>query len=173
MHVFAISGLHIALIAGLLVTLLRVFRLPRGWCGFVVLPIIWCYTGVTGWQASAIRSTIMMSVILAGWCLKRPSDLLNSLAGAAVLILVWDPQQLFQASFQLSFCVVLSLALFSPLLDALRARLLAPDPLLPKELLPAWRRWLRGPLDLVTGGFMVSLAAWLGSIPLIAYYFHL
>src|SRR5262245_31825272 len=50
MHVFAISGLHIALIAGLLVTLLRVFRLRRGWCGFVVLPLIWCYTGVTGWQ---------------------------------------------------------------------------------------------------------------------------
>src|SRR6266545_3279335 len=75
MHVFAISGLHIALIAGLLVAVFRVFRLARTWCGLVVIPLIWCYTGVTGWQASAIRSTLMMTVIIAGWSLRRPSDL--------------------------------------------------------------------------------------------------
>jgi competence protein ComEC len=173
MHVFAISGLHIALIAGLLVAVLRVFRIPRAWCGLIVIPLIWCYTGVTGWQASAIRSTLMMTVIIAGWSLRRPSDLLNSLAAAAFIILLWDPQQLFQASFQLSFLVVFSLALFTPALEKVRKRLLAHDPLLPEELLPRWRRWSRPPLDFVTTGMVVSLASWLGSLPLIAYYFHL
>jgi competence protein ComEC len=173
MHVFAISGLHIALIAGLLVLVLRVFRLPRSLCGFLVIPLIWSYTGLTGWQASAIRSTIMMTVIIAGWSLRRPSDLVNSLATAAFIILLWDPQQLFQASFQLSFFVVLSLALFTPVLEQIRQRLLAHDPFLPERLLPAWRRWLRVPLDSVTTALTVSLAAWLGSIPLIACYFHL
>jgi competence protein ComEC len=173
MHVFAISGLHIALIAGLLVLVLRVFRLPRSLCGFLVIPFIWSYTGLTGWQASAVRSTIMMSVIIAGWSLRRPSDLVNSLATAAFIILLWDPQQLFQASFQLSFFVVLSLALFTPVLEQLRQRLLAHDPFLPPELLPVWRRWSRVPLDSLTTGLTVSLAAWLGSIPLIAGYFHL
>jgi competence protein ComEC len=173
MHIFAISGLHIALIAGILLAVLRVAQVPRSGCGVIVLPLIWFYTAATGWQPSAIRSTIMMSVIIAGWSLKRPSDLLNSLAAAGFIILLWDPLQLFQASFQLSFFVVLSIALFSPPLEKLRDRLLQTDPLLPRELLPRWRRWLAGPLRFLATTLTTSLAAWLGSLPLTAYYFHL
>jgi ComEC/Rec2-related protein len=197
MHVFAISGLHVALIAGLLILLLQVVRVPRSWCGWVVIPLIWFYAGVTGWQASAIRSTIMMSVIIAGWALRRPADLINSLAAAAFIILLWDPQQLFQAGFQLSFLVVLSLALFVAILESLYAPLLKPDPhalepalhrilrglpllplIFPDPLLPAalrtrWQRWLGVPLRWLFNAATTSLAAWLGSIPLIAYYFHL
>src|SRR5439155_15486753 len=173
MHIFAISGLHIALIAGILVSLLRVLQMPRGLCGWLVIPVIWFYTAATGWQSSAIRSTIMMSVIIVGWAIKRPSDLLNSLAAAGFIILLWDPQQLFQASFQLSFFVVLSIALLLPPLEQLRQRLLQPEPLLPPELRPRWRRWLDGPIRFLTTSFATSLAAWLGSLPLIATYFHL
>jgi ComEC/Rec2-related protein len=173
MHIFAISGLHIALIAGILVSLLRVMQIPRGLCGWLVIPLIWSYTAATGWQSSAIRSTIMMSVIIVGWAIKRPSDLLNSLAAAGFIILLWDPRQLFQASFQLSFFVVLSIALLLPPIERLRQRLLQPDPLLPPELRPRWRRWLDGPIHFVTTSFATSLAAWLGSLPVVAYYFHL
>ena len=173
MHIFAISGLHIALIAGILVSLLRVLQIPRGLCGWLVIPLIWFYTAATGWQSSAIRSTIMMSVIIVGWAIRRPSDLLNSLAAAGFVILLWDPQQLFQASFQLSFFVVLSIALLMPPIDRLRQRLLQPDPLLPPELRPRWRRRLDGPIRFLTTSFATSLAAWLGSLPLIAHYFHL
>jgi ComEC/Rec2-related protein len=173
MHIFAISGLHIALIAGILVAFLRVFRVPRTWCGGVVIPLIWFYTAATGWQPSAIRSTLMMSVIIAGWALRRPSNLVNSLAAAAFIILLWDPQQLFGASFQLSFLVVLSIALLVPPLEAAGDRLLRTDPLLPTDLLPGWRRWLQIPLRWLTTSLAVSLAAWLGSLPLTAYYFHL
>src|ERR1700747_3102084 len=80
MHIFAISGLHIALITAILVALLRVLRVSRSWCGLVVIPLIWFYPAASGWQASAIRSTIMMTVIIGGWALCRPTDLLNSLA---------------------------------------------------------------------------------------------
>src|SRR6185312_5587192 len=111
MHIFAISGLHVALIAAILVQLLRFFQIPRGACGLVIIPLIWFYTGATGWQPSAIRSTIMSSMVVLGWSLKRPSNLLNSLLASAVIILIWQPEQLFQASFQLSFFVVLSMAL--------------------------------------------------------------
>lgn len=173
MHVFAISGLHIALISGILVAALRVFRVPRFACGGIVIPFLWIYTAFTGWQASAIRSTIMMSVIIAGWSLRRPSDLLNSLAAAACIILLLDPRQLFQASFQLSFFVVFSLALFLPVLDGIRRKILRCDPLVPDELRPRWQRWARPPLDYVSSGLTTSFAAWLGSIPLVAYYFHL
>ena len=173
MHIFAISGLHIALIAAILVALLRVFRVPRTWCGVVVIPIIWFYTGATGWQSSAIRSTIMMTIIIGGWSLRRPSDLINSLAAAGFAILLWDPQQLFQAGFQLSFFVVLSIALFMPPLEKLRDRLLAIDPLLAPEVIPKWKRALRAASRVVLTSFVTSLAAWLGSLPLTAYYFHL
>ncbi|MEO6035691.1 MAG: ComEC/Rec2 family competence protein, partial [Verrucomicrobiota bacterium] len=173
MHIFAISGLHIALIAGILVALLRVMQVPRGFCAFIVVPLIWFYTMATGWQPSAIRSTIMMTIIVAGWSLKRPTDLLNSLAASALIILVWDPQQLFQASFQLSFFVVLSIALLMPGFQKSRDRWLNPDPLLPLELRPRWRQWLDFPLRYSITALATSLAAWLGSLPLIAYYFHL
>lgn len=173
MHIFAISGLHIVLIAGLLVALLRSLRLSRQFCGLLVIPLIWFYTGATGWQSSAIRSTLMMSVVIGGWSLHRPYDLLNSLAAAGLMILVWQPQQLFQASFQLSFFVVLSIALLNPPLQRFTDRQLAHDPLLPREALPRWRRWLEPPARWLTLSFTTSLAAWLGALPLTLYYFHL
>ncbi len=173
LHIFAISGLHIALIAGILISVFRVFRIPREACGLLVIPLIWFYTAATGWQASAIRSTVMMTVILGGWMLRRPTNLLNSLAAAGLIILVWDPRQLFQAGFQLSFFVVLGLALITPPIEKLRRRLLEPDPLLPLELRPRWERWLRYALGYLTSSLATSLAAWLGSVPLIAYYFFM
>ena len=173
MHIFAISGLHVTLIAAVLVNLLRLLRLPRGWCGLVVIPLLWLYSGATGWQPSAVRSTIMATVVIAGWSLHRPGDLVNSLAAAAFIILVWDPQQLFLASFQLSFAVVFSIALILPHIERVRARLIQPDPFLPPELRPRWQRWLDWPVRFVTMNFATSLAAWLGSLPLVATYFHL
>ncbi len=172
MHIFAISGLHVALITGILVQLLRVLRVSRGACGVLVIPLIWFYTGVTGWQPSAIRATIMMTVIVLGWALRRPGNLLNSLAAAGFIVLLWQPEQLFQTSFQLSFFVVLSLALWLPPLERLVNRWLQTDPLLPVELLPRWRRrWTPAARALLLN-FAVSFAAWLGSLPLIAHYFH-
>jgi len=113
LHIFAISGLHIAMIAALLVKTLQFLRLPRNWAAAqIAIPVIWFYTGTTGWQASAIRSTIMSSVIILGWMLKRPNNLLNSLAASAILIFLWQPEQLFQPGFQLSFILLLAFAVW-------------------------------------------------------------
>ena len=173
MHIFAISGLHVALIAVMLVELLRGAALPRRHCAMVLIPLLWFYTAATGWQASAMRAAIMMTVIGTGWILERPSNLLNSLAAAALIILVVDPQQLFLPGFQLSFMVVLSLGLLTPPIEVWRQKVFQPDPLLPQELRPRWQRWLDRPVRLVTMSAVTSLAAWVGSLPLIAYYFHL
>jgi competence protein ComEC len=177
MHMFAIDGLRIALLSGMIVTLLRVLRLSRGWCGLIAAPIIWFYTAATGWEASAVRASVMMTIVLGGWALKRPPDLANSLAAAAFAILLWDPRQFFEASFQLSFFVMLVIALVLPPLNAWSDRCidrwLKPDPLLPDELTPGWRK------HLVTGARVfarfcgLAFTAWLGSLPLAARYFHL
>lgn len=173
MHLFAISGLHVAMISGILVSLLRALQIPRSGCGPIAIPLLWFFCAVTGFQSSAIRATIMMSIVIAGWSLKRPVDLLNSLAGAAFIILVWEPRQLFHAGFQLSFFVVLSIALLLPRFEKIREGLVRPDPLLPPELRPRWQRWLDGPVRFLTTSLATSIAAWLGSAPLVATYFHL
>ena len=90
MHMFAIDGLRIALLSGMIVTLLRVMRLSRAWSGAIAIPVIWFYTAATGWESSAVRASVMMTIVLGGWALKRPSDLVNSLAAAAFLILLWN-----------------------------------------------------------------------------------
>lgn len=173
MHIFAISGLHVALISGMLVGLLRAAGVGRVYCGAVVLPLLWFYTGATGWQPSAIRATIMMSVVVGGWALSRPADLVNSLFAAAFMILVWDPRQLFGASFQLSFLVVLSIAALVPQLERGVDRLLRTDPLRPPELAGRWERLVRAGLSRGLKAGAVSVAAWLGALPLTLHYFHL
>ena len=173
MHLFAIDGLRIALISGMLVALLRVLQISRAWCGLVAIPLIWFYTAATGWESSAIRASVMMTIVIGGWALKRPGDLINSLAAAAFIILLWEPRQLFEASFQLSFFVVLVIGLMLPPLNKMFDRLWQDDPLLPDELLPRWRRALIATLRMLSRYFALSLAAWIGSIPLSAKYFHL
>jgi ComEC/Rec2-related protein len=173
MHLFAIDGLRIALISGMLVTLLRVLRVSRAWCGAIAIPAIWFYTAATGWESSAIRASVMMTVVLVGWALKRPSDLLNSLAAAAFLILLWEPRQLFEASFQLSFFVMLTIGLLLPKLNDLTDRLLKYNPLVPEELIPAWQRAWTQALRILGRYLSLSFAAWIGSIPLSALYFNL
>jgi beta-lactamase superfamily II metal-dependent hydrolase len=115
----------------------------------------------------------MMTIVLGGWALKRPSDLINSLATAAFVILLWEPRQLFEASFQLSFFVVLVIGLLLPEWNKFSDKLLCHDPLLPDELLPTWRRTLVWISRMLARYFSLSLAAWIGSIPLSALYFHL
>lgn len=175
LHVFSISGLHIALIAGLIVQLLRLPRLSRGWCGVVAVPLIWFYVWATGWQASAIRSAIMSTVVVGGWALERPGDLINSLAASALAILVWDPGQLFQAGFQLSYGAVVGLALLVPRFEPIILRWFRfpTDPFLPDGLRPRWQRWLQVPLRWLALALCTCVAAFFSSLPLTWHYFHL
>ena len=172
-HLFAVSGLHVGMISMILVGLLRSLALPPVWRGGLTIASLIFFCAVTGHHSSTVRATIMMSVVIAGWSLERPVDLLNSLAGAAFIILTWEPRQLFHAGFQLSFFVVLAIALLLPRFERWREALLSPDLFLPPELRPGWRRWLDGPARWLSLNLCVSLAAWLGSAPLIACYFHL
>ena len=172
-HIFAVDGLRMAIIFGIFFGLFRLLRLPRDVCGLVLIPLIWFYAALTGWPASAIRATVMLTVVIIGWVLRRPSDLINSLFAAAFIILLWEPRQLFQAGFQLSFFVVLCILLILPALRELGRRLTAPDPLLPDELRPPWRQTLRAPARYFGGLSLSSFAAWIGALPLVAYYFHI
>jgi len=173
-HIFAVDGLRIGLLAGIGIGLLRGLRMPRAGCGLLVVPVIWFYAGLTGWPASAVRAAVMMSIVIGGWAANRPGDLTNSLFAAALVILVWDPQQLFQAGFQLSFLIVLCIGLLAlPMRRILYARLFPLEELVPGAVQPAWRVWMDAARRRGIDMFVMSLAAFLGGLPLAAYYFHL
>ena len=173
MHLFAISGLHVALVAGIMLGLLRVCRLGRQGAAALVIPLLWFYAGATGWQPSAVRATVMMTLLLGGWVLKRPVNVLNSLGLAAFLILLWDPQQIFRASFQLSFVVVFSLACVVPPVAQWLENQARPDPYLPRLLWSRWQQGLFGASRWFLGALAVSAGAWLASMPLVAHHFNL
>src|SRR6185312_4559811 len=172
-HIFAVDGLRMAILFGIFFKTLRWFRVPRNICSAIILPLLWFYVDLTGRPASAIRAAVMLTIVLVGWMLKRPVDVPNSLFAAALVLLLWQPQQLFQAGFQLSFCVVFCIILIMPWFDQLVQKWLKFDPLLPDELRPRWQFFLHKPIRWVCGLISSSFAAWLGSLPLAAYYFHL
>ncbi len=173
LHLFAISGLHIALIAGILVHLSRIAGIPRRYAGLLIIPALWLYTASTGNPASAVRAATMSSVVLLGWLLQRPPELLNSLGVACLLILLVDPLQLQQTGFQLSFAVVTTMILMQAPLATLRDRLFADQALRPPESTSRLRHVCeRASLKLFAAAGL-SLSAWLGSAPLIAASFHL
>ena len=107
-----------------------------------------------------------------GFCTAR-AIWINSLFAAALVILTWEPRELFQAGFQLSFFVVLSIILILPFFKLAGERLLRPDPMLPDSLRSWLQKTLQFPLRFIIDLFLTSVAAWLGSIPLVARYFHI
>jgi competence protein ComEC len=173
-HIFAVDGLRIGLLAAIGLGLLRLLQMPRALCGALVLPALWFYAGLTGWPASAVRAAIMASVVILGWASRRPVDLINSLFAAAIVVLLWEPAQLFQPGFQLSFLVVLCIGVILPRVrPPLRGWFFKGDPFLPDALQTRWPPWLYTTAAYAVDVFAMSLAAWIGSIPLAAYYFHL
>ncbi len=172
-HVFAINGLHVGLVTGMVLIALRVVRIPRRWCGFVAVPLLILYVFATGAHPGAIRALVMACVWLIGGMLVRPVDVLNSLAAAALAILVYEPTQLFDGGFILSFAVVLAIVTLTPRIQARLLPLVAVDPLLPRQFVPRWRRALDAVVRRVGQLLSCSLAAWLGLLPLMAVYFHL
>ena len=173
LHLFAVAGLHVGIVAQLLWIVATVARLRRRLAVALIIPALLFYAAVTGLHVSSVRAALMSSVLLAGFLAERRVFTLNSLAAAAVLILCWDTNQLFSLGFQLSFSVVTAIVLFAePIFRWLR-RLFGADPFLPRSLFSRARRFTDRSLQLVARGLSVSFAAWIGSLPLMLWYYNL
>lgn len=173
LHLFAVAGLHVGIVARLLWILATMARLPRKWATLLIIPALFFYAAITGLHTSSVRAAVMTAVILGGFIAERRAFAFNGLAAAATLILCWDSQELFAVGFQLSFCVVAAiLLLHDPTFRFLRRRI-ASDPFLPRSLFTARRRVLNRFFTWVARAAAVSLAAWVGSLPLMLWYYHL
>ncbi len=152
MHLFAISGLHIGLLFAFLYGMLSfLFRVKyRNWA-IVISTVLICVYGYFIQFPTSVSRAILMLVIFYGFRMfKRPSLSFHSLALTAIILLLFDPLQLFQVGFQLSFVAVFFI--FWLYKDF-------------RELLIQWKRGIR---ELVS----VTLSAQLGTLPLVLYYFN-
>ncbi len=110
-HVLAVSGLHIGIIAMMiLIPLSFISNKKIKLIMFVVLVII--FTLVTGVQPSAIRASLMSILIMTAYTFQRKPQLLNIVCITAVIIVLFDPSFIFSVGFQLSFFAVLGIAIF-------------------------------------------------------------
>jgi competence protein ComEC len=124
MHLFAINGLHIGVVALSLHALFALLRCPRPAAALLTLAVLWFDVDTTGASPSAVRAFILVAACEAAFVLRRPANGLAALSAAALGVLVLDPMALFSASFQMSYGVVLTILCFGlPLADRLLERL--------------------------------------------------
>lgn len=117
MHILAVSGLHVGILYFLLASVLLFLptsKISRYGKLFVVLIFLWFFALLTGLSASVCRSALMFSLVAIGQCFNTRSNIYNTLAVAAFILLVINPMNLFNIGFQLSFLAVLSIVVFHP-----------------------------------------------------------
>lgn len=173
LHLFSVSGLHVAIIAQLLWILASLLRLPRTAAAALIIPCLFFYAAITGFHVSSLRAATMAAFLLGGIFFDRPVLALNSLGGAALVILALDSNQFFTAGFQLSFAVVAAILLWQNRFFTVLLRPAEADPFLPRSLVSRRRRFGEATYRLVASGLSVSAAAWAGSLLLILWYFYL
>jgi len=120
-HLLAISGFNVSLVAFVLFLVLAGTRLPRPAANAIVLLFLPAYAVLTGFDPPVVRATIMGMLVLVAAFLERDVDILNVLAAAALVILAYNPRYVADASFLLSFAATLGLAsLYRPAVKLLR-----------------------------------------------------
>ncbi len=151
-HLMAVSGLHVSLVAGLILAFCNRFNL-RGRLPLVIsIVLVFAYAYLTGMRPSALRAAVMVSMAMGALLLDRENDLPTTVAFAALATLFFNPLLLFTVGFQLSYAATLALIYSYRPLERFLTVIRCPC-------------FLRAPLA-------VTIAAQAGVLPLCAYYFQ-
>lgn len=155
-HIIAISGMHMALLFGLLQKIVAPVR-KRKWLGQLVplllLVAAWLFTVLTGSSPSILRAAIIATLLVIGEWWQKENNTFNSVAATAVLLLFYNPHYITDAGFQLSFAAVTGILLYS------------------KTIAKQWQRsnrLIQSVIELLS----VTLAAQLLTLPLLLFHFH-
>lgn len=123
-HLLAISGTHVALIAGILLLVAKAFGASGVAGAGVAAAGTVAYVLLLGAPAAATRAALQIVLLLGARVMQRPADPFTLLATAALVLLGTDPAALLDPGFQLSFAGVAGILTFGiPLSDWLRTRL--------------------------------------------------
>ncbi len=121
-HALVISGVHITVLAGVLLFLLRLLPISQITALCLTAALAWLYALISGMSAPVVRAAGGFTLYILARVLFRRTRVLNLLAAVALVYLAWDPEELFDASFQLSFLAVATLgAIAIPWLEATTA----------------------------------------------------
>jgi len=112
-HALVISGTHVAVLAAFFLFLLRICFVPESAALLATVLAAWLYALVTGWQAPCVRSAAGLTLFMIGGYFFRERRIMNLLAAVAIGFLLFDPEQLYDASFQLTFLAVGFLGAFA------------------------------------------------------------
>lgn len=157
MHVLAVSGLHVGIIYAIFLWLFKKIKLNswkrRWWMALASIAILWGYAFLTGLSPSVLRAVTMFSFVALAKARNTHSNIYNTLAASAFVLLCWNPYLIMSVGFQLSYLAVFGIVYLQPRFYAL----LEFDHLLPDKI---WE---------IT---CVSLAAQLATAPLSILYFH-
>lgn len=154
-HVLAVSGMHIALFAALLLYGFGLFpRILSRYCAIsCTLIVLWCYAWLTGFSPSVIRSVAMFTLVQIGQMVQRTSSTNHTLLWCAYLMCLFDPDCIHDIGFQLSFGAVFGIQTYKDRISSLWT---------PRAI----------PLKFIWEHSCIALAAQLFTTPMILYYFH-
>lgn len=156
-HVLALSGLHVGVIYGIILFVVQVLfrrRSTRWLRELLTITVLWLFALLAGMSASVVRAVFMCSLYVVARWVSRDSSAINTLSLAALVMLLLHPLYLFDVGFQLSFMAMASILLVEPHFEALFRR-----------------RSLPGIAAYFVGIVCMSLAAQLGTFPLVLYHF--
>ena len=157
LHVLAVSGLHVGLVAWFVNVLLNLIRFrSRIWKiakASILIGVVWSFALISGGSPSVLRAATMFTFLIIGLSLNRFTNIYNSLGISATILLFWNPYLLMNVSFQLSYLALLGIIYFQP------------------KIYSAWifkNRLGRFFWKLST----VTFGAQIGTLPISLYYFH-
>ena len=145
MHVFAISGLHVMVVAELLMVILICCAVPIRFVGLLLIPLLWAYVYLIGMTPSAVRAAGMASIYFAASFFWRRPNAIIAWCVTFLIIHLLDPFKLLDVGCELSFVVMLGILLSL--------------------------RWVRNFNFGKWESFIVTCAAWLAGTPLAAHVF--
>lgn len=155
-HVLAVSGLHVAILFGMLQWLLSFMRKKKHgkiFQAIIILMIIWIFTLVTGASGSVIRAATMFTAITIGRSLGRSVSMYNVLACSALVILLYNPFLIMDVGFQLSYVAVIGITSLYPYING-------------------WLYRENALVDNIWKITSVSIAATVATFPLTSFYFN-
>ena len=178
-HIISISGSHLGLVAFLTFFLAKgfVLRLPAAWleqvslritatrlAALMTIPFVTFYTLISGAQTPTVRSWIMIVFYLVSVWLGRARNIFGALAIAALLVLLHDPQAMFDISFQLSFVSVLAIALVCHgHIEKGQKN---------EDFTGTKNKYVRVTWNWIKQASRITFAVTLATLPLVAYYFN-
>ncbi|HAC16773.1 MAG TPA: DNA internalization-related competence protein ComEC/Rec2 [Bacteroidetes bacterium] len=118
-HLMAVSGMHVGFILmpiWLIIPLFWTSKIGKPVGLLIVIAILFSYAGITGFTSSVSRASITAALLTIGKLFQRNRDAVNTTGVAAIVILLYNPDSLYQIGFQLSFCAVLVILILGPVL---------------------------------------------------------